>query len=98
MAVATSGDYRNYVEHGGERFSHTIDPRSGRPIRHGLASVTVVHESALWADAYATAINVMGFDAGWRFAEDENLPALFIMRSANGFEDRYNVAMKAFLP
>ena len=98
MAVATSGDYRNYVEHGGERFSHTIDPRSGRPIRHGLASVTVVHESALWADAYATAINVMGFDAGWAFAEEENLPVLLIMRSANGFEDRYNAAMEAFLP
>ncbi len=98
MAVATSGDYRNYVEHDGARFSHTIDPRSGQPIRHGLASVTVVHNSALWADAYATAINVLGPEAGWAFAQQENLPVLFILRSANGFEERYNASMEAFLP
>jgi thiamine biosynthesis lipoprotein len=97
MAVATSGDYRNYVERDGMRLSHTIDPRSGEPVGHSLASVTVVHGSALWADAYATAINVLGVDAGWAFAKQENLAVLFIMRGANGFEERYNSAMESFL-
>ena len=97
MAVATSGDYRNYVEHDGQRYSHTIDPRNGEPVRHALASVTVIHKTALWADAYATAISVLGPEAGWRFAEAENLAALFIVRGANGFDERYTAPMHQFL-
>jgi thiamine biosynthesis lipoprotein len=96
-AVATSGDYRNYVEHAGKRYSHTIDPRTGSPISHGLASVTVVHKSALLADGYATLLNVLGPEAGWALAEAQNLPALFLVRKENGFDERYTAAMQPFL-
>ena len=84
MAMATSGDYRSYYERGGERVSHTIDPRDGQPIRHALASVTVVAEEALWADAWATALNVLGSDAGYDLAEERNLAAYFIIRDNDG--------------
>lgn len=82
LAIATSGDYRNYREVDGERLSHTIDPRTGRPIRHGLASVSVLHPSAATADALATALNVLGPEKGYALAERMSLPALFIVRSA----------------
>ena len=86
-SMATSGDYRNYYESDGKRISHTIDPRSGRPIDHTLASVSVVHPSATWADAWATALNVLGPKAGYDLAVREGLPAHFIVRSAPaGFE------------
>lgn len=80
-AVASSGDYRNYFEHQGKRFSHTIDPRTGRPIEHDLTAVTVVNESAAYADAMATALLVLGPDAGMAMAEKLNLAALFLVRS-----------------
>lgn len=95
--LATSGDYRNFLEVDGERFSHTIDPRSGRPVTHNLASVTVVHESAMWADGYATLLNVLGPRAGFVFAEERNLAALFVERTDRGFEERYTPAMKSLL-
>ena len=60
MAVATSGDYRNYFEVDGKRYSHSIDPRTGYPVAHDLVSVTVVHPSAMMADAWATALTVLG--------------------------------------
>nr|WP_276603291.1 FAD:protein FMN transferase [Nannocystis pusilla] len=71
-ALATSGDYRNYREEAGRRISHTIDPRSGRPIDHKLASVTVIHRTAALADAYATALNVLGPEDGFALAERES--------------------------
>jgi thiamine biosynthesis lipoprotein len=92
-SVATSGDYRNFIETDGARFSHTIDPRTGAPVSHNLASVTVVHESAMWADGYATLLNVLGLDAGIEFAEHHGLAALFIERTENGFEERYTSTM-----
>ena len=89
MGMATSGDYRNFVELDGDRLSHTLDPRTGRPISHRLASVTVLHQSAMWADAWATALNVMGPDTGYDFAVAEGLAAYFIVRSGSeGFETR----------
>ncbi|WP_219906791.1 FAD:protein FMN transferase [Enhygromyxa salina] len=89
VAVATSGDYRNYWERDGVRYSHTIDPRSGRPIDHRLASVTVVHpESAALADAWATALNVLGPDEGLALAEQIGLAAYFLVRTDEGFEVR----------
>ena len=86
LAVSTSGDYRDFrFGPDGERISHTIDPRSGRPIAHGLASVTVVHAGAMEADAYATALMVLGPEEGFALAQRLKLPALFIVRtSANG--------------
>lgn len=85
MSMATSGDYRNYREFDGQRVSHTIDARTGEPIRHGLASVSVLHPSCAWADAWATAFNVLGPEQGPPLAELLGLPALFIVRSSDGF-------------
>ena len=85
-ALATSGDYRQYRERDGVRFSHIIDPRTGYPVKHGLASVTVVADTAMLADAYATALLVMGEIEGRRFAQDNRLAALFLVRSDAGFE------------
>ncbi len=85
QSIATSGDYRNYVEKDGERYSHTINPRTGRPIAHGLASVSVIAASAMRADALATAIMVMGPEEGYRLAEREALAVQLIIRSGDGF-------------
>ncbi len=84
IGMATSGDYRNFYERDGKRISHTIDPRSGRPIAHRLASVTVLHEQAMLADAWATALNVLGPTAGMELASRSQLAALFIVRNEDG--------------
>jgi thiamine biosynthesis lipoprotein len=86
-AMATSGDYRNFYESGGRRISHTIDPRTGRPVEHALASVSVLHREAARADAWATALTVLGPEAGYARAEREDLGALFIVRNADGSYD-----------
>jgi thiamine biosynthesis lipoprotein len=80
QALATSGDYRNFFDYHGERFSHVIDPRIGRPIRHRLASVSVLHDECAYADALATALLVMGPEDGLEQAEKLGLKALFILR------------------
>lgn len=97
MGMATSGDYRNYREFNGVRYSHTIDPRTGRPVVHDLASVTILHESAALADGFATAIDVLGPEAGMVLAESQNLPALFIIKSGDGFEERRSKALNEYL-
>ena len=84
--VATSGDYRNYFESDGQRYSHTIDPRSGRPISHELASVTVVNDSTAYADAMATALLVLGPADGLALAEDLGIAAFFSIRTNLGIE------------
>lgn len=84
-AIATSGDYRNYVERDGKNYSHTIDPRNGRPIAHGLASVSVITPSAMRADALATAIMVMGPEEGYELAVREDLAVQLIIRSGDEF-------------
>ena len=96
-AVATSGDYRNYREVDGRRISHTIDPRDGYPIRHGLASVSVVRDTTADADAWATALNVLGPEAGFELAEREAIPVYMLVRHAKGFDERYTSAMKNLL-
>ena len=88
QAVATSGDYRNYFESEGQRFSHTIDPRTGKPITHQLASVTVVHDSCIVADGIATAISVMGPEKGLKFANERELPVFLIVRGDEGFVEK----------
>jgi thiamine biosynthesis lipoprotein len=87
-ALSTSGDYRNYYERDGVRVSHTIDPRTLRPIAHGLASVTVVLPSCAVADAYATGLNVLGPEAGFELAESAGIAALFVQREGGGFAVR----------
>lgn len=86
-SMATSGDYRNYFEKDGIRYSHTIDPRTGRPITHRLASVTVVHPSCTFADAMATAINVLGPEKGLALAKKEKLAVFLIIRDKAGFKE-----------
>jgi FAD:protein FMN transferase len=83
-AIATSGDYRLYIEHQGQRYAHAIDPRTARPITHGLASVSVVAGDAMRADALATALLVLGLERGMALAEAAGLAAHFITRSASG--------------
>ena len=93
LSMATSGDYRNYYEVEGRRISHTIDPRTGAPIEHRLVSVTVLHPEAAWADAWATALNVLGPEAGYELAVAQDLAAYLILRSATGAEDDYEIRM-----
>ncbi len=85
VALATSGDYRNYREIDGVAFSHTIDPSTGRPVTHQLASVTVADSECAMADGWATTLLVLGPEKGFELAVLWNLPAMFIERSANGF-------------
>lgn len=97
-AVATSGDYRNYFEADGVRYSHTLDPRTGRPITNRVASVTVITARCVTADALATAFTVMGLDAGLDLAERENIAVYFIVRKADGsFEVRMSSAFESYL-
>jgi FAD:protein FMN transferase len=86
-AIATSGDYRNFFIVDGRRYSHVIDPRNGQPVDHDLASVTVVGGSAMQCDALATALLVMGPDAGFAFAEHRQIAALFTTRREVGLAE-----------
>ncbi len=95
-AVATSGDYRNYFEAGGERFSHIIDPATGKPIKHNLVSVTVIHPSSMTADGLSTALMVMGMEQGLAFAKDHDIAALFISKRENGFDEYFTVKFKQY--
>ena len=81
MSVATSGDYRNrYEDANGVIRSHTINPKTGEPVKHLLASVSVLHSECMLADAWATALNVMGSERGLALADQLKLAALFIVR------------------
>jgi FAD:protein FMN transferase len=96
MSLATSGDYRNYFEVDGRRYSHTIDPTTGYPIAHNLVSVTVLAPTAAEADAWATAINVLGPEAGIALAELEQLAVYMILKEEGGYSDRHSSAFSAF--
>ncbi len=82
-AVATSGDYRHWVEVGGRRLSHTMDPARGGPLVASPASVTVVSATCMIADAWATALMVRGSREGVELARRQNLDALFIDREGD---------------
>ncbi|MFT4556907.1 MAG: FAD:protein FMN transferase [Planctomycetales bacterium] len=86
QSLATSGDYRNYFEVAGQRYSHTIDPATGRPVTHNLTSVSVLAEDCLTADALATAIEVLGPERGMELAERENVAIYQIVRNDSGFD------------
>lgn len=94
FGVSTSGDYRNYFEQDGQRYSHTLDARSGAPISHSLASVTVLHASALMADGLSTLLLILGPERGWDYAEQHQIAAFFVMREGSGFVTRSNQAFK----
>ena len=89
MAIATSGDYRSYREVDGERVAHIIDPRTARPIRHALASATVIDTLCVRADALATALMVLGPEEGMALARRLDLAALLLIRNdQGGFDER----------
>ena len=89
-AVASSGDYRNYREVEGQRISHTIDPRSGTPISHNLASVSVIANTCLMADGMATSVMVMGQEEGLAWLENiEGVEGLLITRESDGSFKEY---------
>jgi len=91
-AVATSGDYRNFFDADGERYAHIVDPRTGSPVTTALASVSVITEDCTTADGWATALSVMGAEAGYELATDRGLAALFISRDGETFTERMTPA------
>ncbi len=97
LALATSGDYRRCFEHEGTRYSHTIDPRTGRPIAHALASVAVLHADCMTADAWATALMVLGDEEGLALAQEAGLAALFVRRDGADFRESMTPSMRAML-
>lgn len=95
LSVATSGDYRRWFEVDGERYAHTFDPRTARPLRNGLASVSVVARSCMEADALATALMVLGLADGLSYAERHGVAALFVLREGSRLDARMSPAMTA---
>lgn len=93
LSVATSGDYRNYFEVDGQRYSHTINPRDGKPITHDLVSVSVFHPSNAWADAWATALLVVGTEEGMALALEHDLSVLLLVRDGDRWR---SIASPAF--
>ncbi len=89
LGMATSGDYKNYFEQDGVRYSHIIDPTTGRPITHSTTSVTVLAENAMMADAWATAMLALGQKKGFELAEQHNLAVFFISRDVTSGEEAY---------
>ncbi|MGR6980701.1 FAD:protein FMN transferase [Testudinibacter sp. P27/CKL/0425] len=94
MAMATSGDYRNYFEQGGVRFSHEIDPHSGKPIQHNLVSITVLNPSSMTADGLATGLFVLGAEKALEIAEKNNLAIYLIIKTNTGFETKMSSVFK----
>jgi thiamine biosynthesis lipoprotein len=84
--LATSGDYRNFFVQGGKRYSHTMNPATGYPVTHSLASVSVLAQEATLADAYATLLMALGEEKGRAFANAQGISAYFIWRTDQGFE------------
>ncbi len=96
--LATSGDYRNFFEEGGVRYSHTIDPRTGYPVRHQLVSVTVANVSSGRADALATAFMVMGARESLAFAAEHDVAVLTLTRSEAGLDEAHSPAFEPYFP
>ncbi len=88
MAIATSGNYRNFFEADGRQYSHLIDPRTGWPITHNTVSVTVLSETAIAADALATVLSVMNVDDAYAFARDRNLAVFWLLADNEAFSER----------
>ena len=97
QGMATSGNYRNFFEKDGRRYAHIIDPRTGKPIAHELASVSVVSDSCMNADAMATALLALGPEAGFALAEQQGLAVFFITIETNEFREKYTLAFEPYL-
>lgn len=97
LSVATSGDYRRFRMEGGRRLSHNIDPASGAPIANDVAAVTILHESAMSADAWATAVTVLGVERGMALATRHGIAARLVRREADGAREYMTPALAAML-
>lgn len=86
-AIATSGDYRHWVEVHGQFCAHTMNPVTGAPLRNALAAVTVVAGSCMLADAWATALMVLGEIEGPRLAQERGMDALFVVRNGEELKE-----------
>ncbi|MGK5092328.1 FAD:protein FMN transferase [Deltaproteobacteria bacterium TL4] len=98
LSVATSGDYRNYFEKEGRRYSHTIDPTTGKPITHSLASVSVIDVQCMHADALATAFMVLGQEKAYELAVRENIALFMIIRDGDQFVEKSTPAFEKLNP
>lgn len=94
MAMATSGDYRIYFEENGQRFAHEIDPKTGYPIQHHLASITVLAPTSMTADGLSTGLFVLGEEKALEVAEKNDIAIYLIMKTQNGFETKMSSAFK----
>jgi thiamine biosynthesis lipoprotein len=97
LSVATSGDYRRYFLHEGRRHAHTIDPRNGMAVSNGVASVTVIHEECMAADAWSTALTVLGVREGLQLAERKALAAHFVVREGDGLREYMSNRFRSML-
>ena len=97
-SLATSGDYRQYREVDGRRVSHLLDPRTGRPIEHRVASVSVVDSTCMRADALATALMVLGEEEGFDVAEAQGVAALFLVRDGEGYREKVTSTFEQRFP
>jgi thiamine biosynthesis lipoprotein len=97
LAVATSGDRWHHFERDGVSYSHTLDPRSHAPVSRAAAAVTVIARDAMHADAWATALTVMGAEQGLAFAKTQDLAARFITRTGNGLLETMTPAFQHHL-
>ena len=97
-AIATSGDYRHFFESGGRFYSHHIDPRTGYPVAHRVASVSIVADDCMHADSLGTTMTVLGPEEGMRYAKAHGVAVLFILYGENGrFEERMSPAFAKVL-
>ena len=98
LAIATSGDYRNFRETAVGRVSHVMDPRNKLPVTSNIVSATVLHRSAMMADAYATSMMVLGYEDGMKLAEAQSFPVYLLLEESGGrLEERYNDQMIEYL-
>jgi thiamine biosynthesis lipoprotein len=97
LSIATSGDYRRFFTDGQRRFSHTIDPRTGSPVANDVASVTVVHAECMAADAWSTALTVLGPAEGMALADQHGIAARFLVREETGGTGLREYASTEFL-
>ena len=96
-ALATSGDYYNFFEYNGRIYSHTINPTTGFPVTHSLVSVSVIHNSCMYADGYATAIDVLGPEKGLKFAKKMKLPVYLISKNNDSLVYSYTEQFVKYL-